>query len=123
MKSIQIVATANKGEKGERSLTISRQMPTTVDEAVKVYGGAERLLALAEDSFVISAQQRMRGMLTKTGDDKMADKAIADEMSKWTPKARKEADPKAKADKVKSLVKGLDEKARKALIAELAKAQ
>lgn len=122
MKTIQIVATANKGEKTERALTISRQMPTTVEEATKVYGGLDRLLALAEDSFVIAAQQRMRTMLAKTGDERMADKDIVDDMAKWTPKARKAADPEKAKAKVASLFKGMDAKARAALLKELAKA-
>lgn len=121
MKTVQIVVTANKGSASKREMTFSRAMPTSIEEAVKVFG-AELVFEHFNDSITIAFQARARGLMARVDDKHLTGDAIEEKMATWSPKLRAAADPQKKVDAIKDTLSKMDPKARATLLKELAKA-
>jgi hypothetical protein len=107
-----------KAPKVNRELTVNYDFGNSLEEMTKKFG-ADVVYSHALDNMVIGLQANIRGKLEKDGEDRMSDQAIRAAIGQWKPGQRKQADPKKKAEVIKTAFAKMDEATRKALLAEL----
>lgn len=101
-----------------REITVQFDMPTTLAGFVERFGEPIVVDHLV-DSITIAAQAALRGMLKKTGDDRMSDAAIIKKFAEWKPGTRKAADPAKRLETMKKLAARMSKEELKAFMRDM----
>lgn len=101
-----------KKKDSEKAVTVSYDLPETLDGLVEKYG-AEAVAGAAQDAFVISLQSVIRRNFDKSQEE------IEAAVNGWVPGQRSAAVKKSPAEKAKAAFASMSAEERQAFLAEL----
>lgn len=108
----EVQAQVTSGDRKEQIFSVKMDLPDTLDESRQRYGD-EVVFSRFMASLIIDAQSAMRTEIRK---DSATVESVQTKMSEWSPKLK--ARGKTVAEKVQSLLAGLTEEERAAVLAE-----